>query len=403
MYPMLTHTFSRHLALLMVATALILTTAAARAQDPNGGQGQWSAPQGDANAHAQQGQQSDQNAQPPTQQQPSASAPAAASNGSAPSPSPPAPAPQPSTSAPADGSNGPAPSTSAPAPAQQGQQPSTGQSQSGQQPQGGTPTQQPAAPQGQAPAGQQPQGGWPRRPLSKDLTIYSTETLICPELAAILAQMSPRERQQNQQNPLFRVGAVEQKLYVKGKQERLDFDNVAILYDQSDANTAAIIDPFAHVYSLLPLGDDDSDELLSDVPIVTNTQERQIIAGHSAVHYTIHGHTTMGKLTGDVWAAEDMPDIDAGFYDQSLSMKGLWSKIPGYVLYEDLAIYTDTGGNVKVIMREKSEVHSVINQDLPEEYFTLPGGFQRVPLGDNGMPYVPPPPKAPPVEDQTAT
>jgi hypothetical protein len=167
-------------------------------------------------------------------------------------------------------------------------------------------------------------------------------------------------------------------MYVKGKRVRFEVATSIYITTLGSSNVC-VVDRGTRTYCTLPqnayytgaLGGKPFD--MRFVPI--GSSKPKTIFGHKCVEYKLSTTQPIGKITGDIWVAPDLPTppipVAEGMYIKALLKH--WHEIHGMPLAVNITISSKTNGRIVFTTTTESITTAPVDPSL----FTPPAGYRK--------------------------
>lgn len=212
-----------------------------------------------------------------------------------------------------------------------------------------------------------------------DMTVVQTATIDNPQLKAAMQSMSPEQKAQ-----MSRFGwgsTITSKSYVKGTKSRTDIGQATSVIVDSATGKMTTLNRVSHTYSTQPLSAKAGHGMKVNLK---STGKTKTILGHLCRDYKLSMTSPSASgamtITGDIWAAPDLPRLSApplGSSGPAAALAAQWSKIAGLPLQSIMVINGSPMGKTTV----RTTVHSVSKTPVSASLFAVPAGYKPGPTG----------------------
>jgi hypothetical protein len=212
-----------------------------------------------------------------------------------------------------------------------------------------------------------------------DVTVVQTATIDNPQLKAMMQSLSPEQKAQMAQ---FGMGStITSKSYIKGTKSRTDVGKITSVIVDSATGKMISLNRVSHTYSTQPLN---AKAGRGTKISLKATGKTKTILGHLCRDYKLNMTSPAASgamtITGDVWAAPDLPRLAApplGASGPAAAIAAQWGKIAGMPLQAVMVIGGSPMGRTTV----RTMVHSVATTPLSASVFAIPAGYKPGPAG----------------------
>lgn len=212
-----------------------------------------------------------------------------------------------------------------------------------------------------------------------DVTLVQTATIDNPQLKAMMQSLSPEQKAQ-----MAQVGmgsTITSKSYVKGTKSRTDVGKITSVIVDSAAGKMISLNRVAHTYSTQSLSAKAGHGMKVSLKDTGKTKK---ILGHLCHDYKLNMTSPSASgamtITGDVWAAPDLPRLAApplGNNGPAAAIAAQWGKISGLPLQTVMVIGGSPMGKTTV----RTVARSVSTTPVPASLFAIPAGYKPGPAG----------------------
>lgn len=212
-----------------------------------------------------------------------------------------------------------------------------------------------------------------------DVTAVQTVTIDNPQLKAMMQSMSPEQKAQLAKFGMG--GTMTAKSYVKGSKARTDVGQATSVIVDSAARRMITLNRVSHTYSTQPIN---ASAVRGAKVSLKPTGKTKTILGHLCRDYKLSMTSASPSgpmtITGDIWAAPDLPRLPAsplGSSGPAAAMAAQWSKVNGMPLQAVMVIGGSPIGRTTV----RTMVRSVSMMPVPASVFAIPAGYRPGPAG----------------------
>lgn len=212
-----------------------------------------------------------------------------------------------------------------------------------------------------------------------DVTVVQTAVIDNPQIKAMMQRLGPEQRAQMAQ---FGLGStITSKSYMKGTKSRTDVGKATSVIVDSASGKMISLNRVSHTYSTQPIKARAGNGMKVSLK---PTGKTKTILGHLCHDYklTMTSPSASGamNITGDVWAAPDLPHLNAPPLSSNgpgAAIAAQWSKIAGMPLQAVMTIGGSPVGKTTI----RTTVRSVSMMPLPASVFAIPAGYRPGPAG----------------------
>lgn len=209
-----------------------------------------------------------------------------------------------------------------------------------------------------------------------DVKVVQAVTIENPQLKAAIQSMSPEQRAQMAKMGLG--GTIVSTVYISGKKSRTDVGPAtSVIVDQASGKVTTL-NRISHTYSTQPLSRS-VNQAKNVQSTVKSTGRTKVILGHLCRDYRVSLLSAVGgasmKISGDIWAAPDLPRPAIAGAGPLGALQGQWSKMSGMPLLTTLTSTGSAAGATTI----RVAAQSVSKTPIPASTFTVPSGYKLGP------------------------
>lgn len=226
-------------------------------------------------------------------------------------------------------------------------------------------------------------------PVRADVKAVESIHIDSPQLNSMMQSMSPEQKKR-----MAAMGVTNDMvttIYLSGNRQRTDFGPMSILSDES-AHKIVMINRMSKTQTAMPSNSQmmKQQQLAGSSATVADTGKKTMILGHLAHLYkfTMNSPAQGAKMTGEIWAAPDIPSPRSSSFGSPLSGMNMaeMAKIKGFPLKFVMKTSGGYGGATTIT----GTVKSLSTAPLSASAFAVPPGYHQgapmMPGGGMGTP-----------------